>query len=77
MEDYLEAVKAEQYKLKSKEYVKPVISRYAGSQVRLDERMRENFKSVKSHRMTPNNYLGREASRSNLLDDLTDRYVQQ
>ena len=38
--------------------------------------MRENFKSIKSHRLTPNIYLGRDSSRDCLLDDWTD-YTKQ
>lgn len=74
MEECLRAVKLEQNKYKNKEVLKPpMINRFNVSQVHVDEKLKENFKSIKSHRMTPNIYLGRDASNDRLIDDWTER----
>jgi len=41
------------------------------TQVSSNGKARENYKSIKSHRLTPNIYLGRDSSRDNFLDDRT------
>ena len=74
MEDCLLAVKYEQNKFKNKEILKPpMINRFNVSQSNMEDKLKDNFKSIKSHRMTPNIYLGRDASADCLIDDWTER----